>query len=162
MLGADLRVVRRYFGTTLLESLGHDPHLLLELPPRGRKASRRCASISGAAIPARPSLNSTGATPAIRASAKKRASPFRSTRAQRPGRSTSSASTTLERREAWRDGGEIVALRFDPINLPGLIGLGELTLCARRRRGSAMGVSKLRSRAIRRALRPYEIRDALP
>lgn len=30
---------------------------------------------------------------------------------------------------AWYEGGPIVALRFDPINVPGPIGLGELSLC---------------------------------
>lgn len=32
---------------------------------------------------------------------------------------------------AWYEGGPVVELRFDPINLPGPIGLGELTLCGR-------------------------------
>ena len=30
---------------------------------------------------------------------------------------------------AWYAGGPIIALRFDPINLPGPIALGELSLC---------------------------------
>ncbi|HEX7671302.1 MAG TPA: hypothetical protein VF395_17025, partial [Polyangiaceae bacterium] len=35
-----------------------------------------------------------------------------------------------DRREAWYEGGAIVALRFDPIDEKGPIGLGELALCA--------------------------------
>ncbi|HVU02375.1 MAG TPA: glycosyltransferase [Polyangiaceae bacterium] len=34
-----------------------------------------------------------------------------------------------ERRALWYEGGPIVALRFDPIDVPGVIGLGELALC---------------------------------
>jgi glycosyltransferase involved in cell wall biosynthesis len=34
---------------------------------------------------------------------------------------------------AWYEGGSVVALRFDPINLPGPIGLGALVLCRRER-----------------------------
>jgi GT2 family glycosyltransferase/glycosyltransferase involved in cell wall biosynthesis len=34
---------------------------------------------------------------------------------------------------AWYEGGSVVELRFDPINLPGPIGLGELVLCRRER-----------------------------
>jgi hypothetical protein len=33
----------------------------------------------------------------------------------------------------WYEGGSVVELRFDPINLPGPIGLGELVLCGRGR-----------------------------
>jgi len=33
---------------------------------------------------------------------------------------------------AWYEGGSVVELRFDPINLPGPIGLGELVLSSRR------------------------------
>ena len=76
------------------------------------------------------SLSSTGATPATRASAKKRASPP----ARRARRGLAGVRRALRRRSSGaRPGvtaGEIVALRFDPINLPGLIGLGELALCA--------------------------------
>jgi hypothetical protein len=36
---------------------------------------------------------------------------------------------------AWYEGGSVVELRFDPINLPGPIGLGELVLCRRDRVG---------------------------
>jgi hypothetical protein len=35
-----------------------------------------------------------------------------------------------DRKEAWYEGGAIVALRFDPIDEKGPIGLGELALCA--------------------------------
>jgi hypothetical protein len=34
-----------------------------------------------------------------------------------------------DRARAWFEGGPIVALRFDPIDAPGAIGLGELSLC---------------------------------
>jgi hypothetical protein len=34
---------------------------------------------------------------------------------------------------AWYEGGSVVELRFDPINLPGPLGLGELVLCRRER-----------------------------
>jgi hypothetical protein len=34
-----------------------------------------------------------------------------------------------DKARAWYEGGPIVALRFDPINVPGPIGLGELSFC---------------------------------
>jgi hypothetical protein len=34
-----------------------------------------------------------------------------------------------DKKASWYEGGPIVALRFDPINVPGLVCLGELALC---------------------------------
>jgi glycosyltransferase involved in cell wall biosynthesis len=130
VLGADLRVVRRYLATTMLESLGTDPHLLLDLPPLWPDSVQAVrfnlwCSHPGAAF-AQLYWRHAG-DPAF--------SEEKSITIPLDARSAAwqeyvGRFDALERREAWRGEGQIVALRFDPINLPGLIGLGELAVCA--------------------------------
>ncbi len=130
LLGAQLEIVRRYFGTTLLESLGDDPHLLLELPPippdriQAVRFNLWCSQPS--TVFAQLYWQHRNDT---------RFSEEKSVTIPLDGRSAAWQEYVirfdqLDRNETWVDGGEIVAMRFDPINLPGLIGLGELSLCS--------------------------------
>jgi hypothetical protein len=122
-------LVRRYFGTTLLESLGHDPHLLLQLPPMRPDSVQAlwfnlwCSQPTAAFA----QLYWRHAGDASFSEEKSITIPLDA----RSGawQEYVIRFDALERRETWIDGGEIVGLRFDPINLPGLIGLGELALC---------------------------------
>jgi len=128
-LGAQLRVVRRYLATTMLESLGTDPHLLLDSPPlwpdsvQAVRFNLWCSHPSAAFAQlywrhaGDPSFSEEKS---ITIPLDARAAAWQEYVVR---------FDALERSEAWRDGGQIVALRFDPINLPGLIGLGELAVC---------------------------------
>jgi GT2 family glycosyltransferase/glycosyltransferase involved in cell wall biosynthesis len=129
LLGSELRIVKRYFGTTMLESLGNDPHLLLELPPV-RPESIQAVSFNLWCSHS----NAAFAQLYWRHKSDVEFTEEKSITIPLDARSGAWQEYVVRvdeqnLREAWHEGGEIVALRFDPINLPGLIGLGELALC---------------------------------
>jgi GT2 family glycosyltransferase/glycosyltransferase involved in cell wall biosynthesis len=130
LLGAQLKIVRRYFGTTLLESLGDDPHLLLELPPI---PPERIDAVCFNLWCSQP--NTVFAQLYWQHKNDTSFSEEKSVTIPLDGRSGAWQEYVIrfdqfDRLETWVDGGEIVAMRFDPINLPGLIGLGDLNLCS--------------------------------
>ena len=132
VLGQQLTLDRRYFGTTQLTAQGNDPFLVLKhepLDPRSVQLLR---------------FNLWCSTP--------RAA-FAQLYFRHEGDSSFDESNSImvplngslgqwqeyvanieatDGARAWYDGGVIVELRFDPINVPGPIGLGELSLCSQR------------------------------
>ena len=129
VIGQQLTLDRRYFGTTQLTSQGNDPFILLKhapLDPATVKLVR---------------FNLWCSSPR---------SVFAQLYFLHDGRTTFDEENSItiplngalgqwqeyvanieasDRARAWYEGGPIVALRFDPINVPGPIGLGELSLC---------------------------------
>lgn len=126
-----LRVKRRYVATTLLVSQGSDPYIELQLEepldPRTVDLVR---------------FNLWCSTPRAafaqlfwQSETRRHFDEHHSVTVPLNGPSASWQEYVVRlngssKASAWYEGGAIVALRFDPIDLPGLIGLGEIAFCA--------------------------------
>jgi GT2 family glycosyltransferase/glycosyltransferase involved in cell wall biosynthesis len=131
-VGAELTLARRYLRTTQLTSHGVDPYLLLDLEPldphrvKLLRFNLWCSTHEDAF-----------AQLYFRHAEQRDFDEARSIRVPLQGRLgawqeyVARLDADSDRRaRAWYEGGPIVALRFDPINVPGLLGLGELALCS--------------------------------
>ncbi|HEX4334584.1 MAG TPA: glycosyltransferase [Polyangiaceae bacterium] len=130
VLGQQLTVERRYVGTTQLVSHGVDPFLLLShapLDPRSVKLLRFnmwCSTPS--VVFAQLYFKHEGAA----AFDEEHSITVPLNGALGQWQEYVANLEAADGARAFYDGGEIVALRFDPINVPGPIGLGELSLCS--------------------------------
>jgi glycosyltransferase involved in cell wall biosynthesis len=128
-LGQELTLDRRYLGTTQLTSHGSDPFLVLAhepFDPRSIKLVRFNLWCSTH----RPVF----AQLYFRHEEAKVFDEHNSITVPLNGSSSQWQEYVLhiegtDKARAWYEGGPIVALRFDPINVPGPIGLGELSFC---------------------------------
>jgi GT2 family glycosyltransferase/glycosyltransferase involved in cell wall biosynthesis len=129
LLGQQLSLERRYFGTTQLLSQGTDPFLVLEHAPLEPKSVKLLRFNLWCSTPrpvfAQLYFRHEGA-PAFDED-NSITVPLNGSLGQWQEYVANIEATDGAR--AWYDGGTIVALRFDPINVPGPIGLGELALC---------------------------------
>lgn len=128
-LGQELTLDRRYLATTQLTSHGVDPFLLIEMPPLDPALVKLvrfnlwCSTPN--AVFAQLYFRHEGAdgfdeAHSITIPLEGARGVWQEYVARLDG---------AERAPAWYEGGPIVALRFDPINVVGPIGLGELSLC---------------------------------
>jgi hypothetical protein len=128
-IGSQLSIVRRYVGTTLLESHGADPYLLLQPGPL---PSERVRAIRFNLWCSHPS---TGFAQIYWKHAGDTA--FAEGKSVTVPLDTRAATwqeyvvrlDAMPDQKAFYSGAEIVELRFDPIDFSGLVGLGELALC---------------------------------
>ena len=128
-IGADLVLEKRYFGTSRFTALSGDPHLLVDLPaldPREIDLVRFnlwCSQpgyVFSQFYWRHEGQDDFSEDQSITVALDGRAAVWQEY-AVRLDRDVKNGS--------WYDGGSIVALRFDPINAPGLVCLGELALC---------------------------------
>jgi glycosyltransferase involved in cell wall biosynthesis/GT2 family glycosyltransferase len=128
-LGQQLTLERRYFGTTQLVSQGNDPFIVLAHPPIDPRAVKLLRFNLWCSTP-RAVFAQLYFQHAGESSFDEQNSitvPLNGSLGQWQEYVANIEATDSAR--AWYDGGAIVALRFDPINVPGPIGLGELSLC---------------------------------
>lgn len=128
-VGADLLVDKKYVGTTRFRALNGDPHLLIDvddLEPAQVQAIRfnLWCSQFGYAF----------AQVYWRHAGDQFFSEDNSVSVVLNGQASAWLEYVIrldshERARSWYEGGPIVELRFDPINLPGYVALGELALC---------------------------------
>jgi GT2 family glycosyltransferase/glycosyltransferase involved in cell wall biosynthesis len=128
-LGHDLTVTQRYVGTTQLTSHGVDPFLVLGHDPIDPRSVRLVRFNLWCSTPtevfAQLYWRHEGAADfdeehSLTIPLNGRAGAWQEYVARLDGSRGA---------RGWYEGGPVVALRFDPINVPGPIGLGELALC---------------------------------
>jgi hypothetical protein len=128
-LGQQLTLDRRYLGTTQLTSHGNDPFLVLEhspFDPRSVKLVRfNLWCSTHRTVFAQLYFRHEGALAFDEHNSL--TVPLNGSMGEWQEYVLYLEGTDKAR--AWYDEGTIVALRFDPINVPGPIGLGELSLC---------------------------------
>ncbi|HVW27492.1 MAG TPA: glycosyltransferase [Polyangiaceae bacterium] len=129
ILGQELTIGRRYLGTTQLTSEGADPYLLLSHPPLDPKTVKLVRFNLWCSTPravfAQLYFMHDGAKSFDEDNSI--TIPLNGALGQWQEYVANIAAT--DGGSAWYEGGPIVALRFDPINVPGPVGLGELSLC---------------------------------
>jgi hypothetical protein len=129
VVGQQLTLGRRYLGTAQLTSEGPDPFLVLRHPPLDPKTVKLVRFNMWCSTPraafAQLYFMHEGATAFDEGNSI--TIPLNGSLGQWQEYVANLEATDGGR--AWYEGGPIVALRFDPINVPGPIGLGELSLC---------------------------------
>jgi len=128
-LGGELSVKRRYLSTTLLVARGPDPFLLLDISPFDPRTVDSFRFNMWCSTP-----HAAFAQLYFRHEGRRDFDEDHSAIVPLNGNAGSWQEYVYrfdpgDRKSAWYDGGQGVSLRFDPINVPGLIGLGELALC---------------------------------
>jgi glycosyltransferase involved in cell wall biosynthesis/GT2 family glycosyltransferase len=128
-LGQQLTLERRYVGTAQLTSHGKDPQIFLDSPPfdPGKVQIVRFNMWCKTASTARAKLYFKHA--GARDFDERHCITFLIDGRTGTWQEYVVYLDASDRAEAWYDGGPIVALRFDPIDEKGPIGLGELALC---------------------------------